>query len=144
MPLNLAVDANVIIKAYIPEVLSDRAEALFGRMANREISLIAPDLIYSEAGNILWKKYRLKELTASEVEEISSEILSLPLTVVPAKSILQLAIDFGIVYNITVYDALYVSIAKVFEAKLITADKKLVDRLNKTPLKHDIEWLGTA
>lgn len=142
MPLNIAVDASVVIKAYIPEEFSDKAGALLERLERKEISLVAPDLIYSETGNILWKKSRLKELTASEIEDISNEILHLPLQVVPSKPILKLAIGFSIAYDITVYDAFYLSVAKIYETKLITADKKLKDKLIKTDFKRNIHWLG--
>jgi predicted nucleic acid-binding protein len=142
MPLTLVVDANVIIKPYIPEILSDIAESFFIRLEKREIFLAVPDLIYSEIGNILWKKHGIEELTISEIEEISREILSLPLKVISSKTILQLAIDLGISFDITVYDAMYVAVAKIHATKLITADKKLVDKLMKTPLSKNIEWLG--
>ncbi len=45
----------------------------------RNMMLLAPDLIYSEAGNILWKKQRVKKLTRPEVEEITDAVVSLPL-----------------------------------------------------------------
>jgi predicted nucleic acid-binding protein len=77
-----------------------------------------------------------------ELKEISGEILNLPLNIIPSKSILQLAIDIGIKYGITVYDAVYVSVAKIYETKLVTADERLVDKLSKTPLGKNIEWLG--
>jgi len=32
---------------------------------------LAPDLIYAETGNILWKKRRKKELTRFQLEEIT-------------------------------------------------------------------------
>jgi predicted nucleic acid-binding protein len=142
MPLNIVVDASVVIKAYIPEILSDRAAALLKRLERRELFFVVSDLIFEEIGNILWKKHRLKELSVSEVEEISKEILSLPLKVIPAKSILLLAIDVGIAYEITVYDALYISVATIHETKLVAADRRLVDKFIKTPLKQHIEWLG--
>jgi predicted nucleic acid-binding protein len=142
MPLNIVVDANVVIKAYIPETLSDGAESLFIKVEKTETSLSAPDLIYPEIGNILWKRQKLKDLTVSEIEEISREILNLPLKIIPSKSILQLAIDIGIKYGITVCDAVYVSVAKIYETKLVTADEKFVDKLSKTPLSKNIEWLG--
>jgi len=142
MSLNLVVDTNVVIKTYIPEILSDRAASIFIAVERNEISLAVPDLMYSEIGNILWKKHRMQELTIAEIEEISREILSLPLKVIPSKSILQLAIDVGIAYNITVYDAIYVSVAKIYDTKLITADKRLVDKLSKTPVSNNVEWLG--
>jgi predicted nucleic acid-binding protein len=140
--LNLVIDANVIIKAYVPEILSDRAEVLFRKVEKGEVLLVAPDIIYSEIGNILWKKHRLKELSASEVREICNAIVLLPLRIESSKPLMQLAVEIGIIYNISIYDAIYVSLAKIYETRLLTADKKLTDMISKTPLKGHIEWLG--
>jgi len=141
--VKLVIDANVLIKLYVPEVLSQKADSLFRDAENRRIDLIAPDLIYPEAGNILWKKQRLKELSRPDVEEITEAILSLPLVVEPVKLLLPLAVDIAIGYNITVYDAAYVALATVYKTALITADKKLVDILSKTILTKNLRWLGT-
>ncbi len=141
--MNLVIDASVLIKFYVPEILSDRAERLLAKVGNKDIDLLAPDLIYPEAGNILWKKQRLKELTHSEAEEITDAILSLPLMIEASKSLLPLAVDIAIACGITVYDALYLSLAKVYETTLMTADRKLVDVLAKTDLKDSVIWLGS-
>jgi len=141
--LNLVIDASVLIKFYVPEILSDRAERLLAKVEKKDIDLLAPDLIYPEAGNILWKKQRLKELTRSEVEEITDAILSLPLKMEASKPLLPLALDIAIACGITVYDAIYVSLAKVYETTMITADRKLVDVLAKTDLKDSVIWLGS-
>jgi predicted nucleic acid-binding protein len=137
------IDASVLIKFYVPEILSDRAERLLAKVGNKDIDLLAPDLIYPEAGNIIWKKHRLKELAHFEVEEITDAILSLPLKIEALKSLLPLAVDISIIYGMTVYDASYLSLAKVYETKLITADRKLVDLLAKTDLKDSVIWLGS-
>jgi predicted nucleic acid-binding protein len=141
--VKLVIDANVLIKLYVPEVLSQKADSLFRDAENGGIELIAPDLIYPESGNILWKKQRLKELSRPDVEEITEAILSLPLVVEPVKLLLPLAVDIAIGYNITVYDAAYVALATVYKTALITADKKLVDTLSKTILTKNLRWLGT-
>ena len=141
--MNLVIDASALIKFYVPEILSDRAERLLAKVENKDIDLLAPDLIYPEAGNILWKKQRLKDLTHSEAEEITDAILSLPLMIEASKSLLPLAVDIAIAYGMTVYDALYLSLAKVYETTLITADRKLVDVLAKTDLKDSVKWLGS-
>ncbi len=141
--MNLVIDASVLIKFYVPEILSDRAERLLAKVGNKDIDLLAPDLIYPEAGNILWKKQRLKELTHSEAEEITDAILSLPLKIEASNSLLPLAVDLAIAYGMTVYDALYLSLAKVYETTLMTADRKLVDVLIKTDLKDSVKWLGS-
>jgi predicted nucleic acid-binding protein len=141
--LNLVIDASVLIKFYVPEILSDKAEELLNRVAQGDVMLLAPDLIYPEVGNILWKKQRMKELTRPEVEEITDAIVSLPLKIEASKLLLPLAIDIGIAYRITVYDALYISMARVYETKMITADRKLADAMAKTDLKEYVSWLGS-
>ena len=141
--MNLVMDASVLIKFYVPEILSDRAERLLAKVEKKDIDLLAPDLIYPEAGNILWKKQRLKELTRSEVEEITDAILSLPLKIESSQPLLPLALDIAVAYGITVYDALYVSLAKVYETTMMTADRKLADALAKTDLKDSVTWLGS-
>lgn len=140
--MNKVIDASVLIKFYVPEILFDRAEVLFGRAEKGEILLIAPDLIYPETGNILWKKHRLKELTATEVKEIIEGIESIPIKIEPSKPLLRLAVDLAVVYNITVYDALYLAIAQIYESKVITADKKLTNVLKNTFLEGNVVWLG--
>ena len=141
--MNLVIDASVLIKFFVPETLSEKAEALLESLEHGDVGLFAPDLIYPEAGNILWKKHRLKELTRSEIEEITESIISLPLNIEASKSLIPLAIDIGMAYRITVYDALYVSMARVYETIAVTADKKLFDAMIKTDLKKYISWLGS-
>jgi predicted nucleic acid-binding protein len=141
--LNLVIDASVLIKFYVPEILSDKAEELLNRVAQGDVMLLAPDLIYPEVGNILWKKQQMKELTRPEVEEITDAIVSLPLNIEASKLLLPLAIDIGIAYKITIYDALYLSMARIYETKMITADRKLADAMAKTDLKEYVSWLGS-
>ena len=141
--MNFVIDASVLIKFYIPEILSEKAEILLANVERGDIQLLAPDLIYPEAGNILWKKQRLKELTRPEVEEITDVILSLHLKMEASNSLLPLAVDIAIAYGITVYDASYLSLAKIYETTLITADRKLTDAIAKTNFKDSITWLGS-
>ncbi len=140
--MNLVIDASVLIKFYVPEILSDRAERLLARVEKKEIVLLAPDLIYPEAGNMLWKKQRLKELSRPEVEEITDAILLLPLKIEASKSLLTVAVAIAIAYGMTVYDALYLGLAKICETTMITADRKLVEALAKADLRDSITWLG--
>jgi predicted nucleic acid-binding protein len=140
--LNLVIDASVLIKFYVPEILFDRAEQLLLRVEKGDVMLLAPDLIYSESGNTLWKKRRIKELTRSEIDEITDAIISLPLMIEASKPLLPLAMDISLAYGITVYDAMYVSLARVYETMMMTADRKLLDSLFKTDLKGSIIWLG--
>jgi predicted nucleic acid-binding protein len=50
----VVVDASVAIKWYLPEIHSE--DAL--RLIDEERELLVPDLVWSEVGNILWKKWQ--------------------------------------------------------------------------------------
>jgi predicted nucleic acid-binding protein len=142
--VNLVIDASVIIKAYVPEILSDKAEEVMARVADGDLALLAPDLLYPETGNILWKKHRLHELALAEVDEIVDALSSLPIKVEESRTVMPLAVDIAIHTGITVYDAMYVTVARIYETKLITADRKLVERLATTEFSKYVQWLGTG
>jgi predicted nucleic acid-binding protein len=142
--VNLVIDASVIIKAYIPEILSDRAEEVISRVAAGELELLAPDLLYPETGNILWKKARLNELTPTEADEIAAAIIALPVRIEPSRPVVQLALSIAALCGITVYDAMYVAVARIYETSMITADKRLVDALAKTEFRENVCWLGAG
>ena len=49
------IDASVAVKWFIPEIHSQTAVKL---LAGKK-TLYAPDLIYAEVGNTLWKKWKM-------------------------------------------------------------------------------------
>jgi predicted nucleic acid-binding protein len=140
--VNRVIDASVVIKAYVPEILSDKAAEVMTRVADGELVLLAPDLIYPETGNILWKKSRLHELTRAEVNEIVDAIAALPIKIEASRPVMPLAVAIAMQCGITVYDAMYVAVARIYETRMITADRKLVDALVKTEFSEHVQWLG--
>jgi len=60
-----------------------------------------------------------------------------------SKSLLPLAADMAVPYGMTVYDALYLSLAKLYETTLMTADRTLVGAVAKIDLQDAITWLGS-
>ena len=142
--MNLVIDASVVIIFYIPEILSDKSEELLARVADGEVVLYAPDLLYPETGNILWKKQCRHELTPAEVDEIVDAITSLPIRVESSMPVMPLAVSIAMHSGITVYDAMYVAVARIYETRMITADKKLMDAMAKTEFKNYVQWLGTG
>ena len=140
--MNLVIDASVVIKFYVPEILSDRAQEVMSWVADGKLILLAPDLLYPETGNILWKKQRLHELTPDEVEEIVDSITSLPIKIEHSRQIMPLSVSIALHSGITVYDAMYVAVARIYETRMITADRRLVGALGKTEFENNVQWLG--
>ena len=140
--MNLVIDASVLVKAYVPEILSEKAEEVLSRVADAELMLLAPDLLYPEIGNILWKKRRLGELTPAEVEEIVDAVTGLPIRIEPSGPVMPLAVTIAVNNGITVYDAMYVAVARIYETRVLTADKKLVEALANTEFAENAKWLG--
>ena len=60
--MQLTVDANIVVKWFVSETLSDEARLLLAR----RIHLYAPDLVLSEYANVIWKKARRHEISNAE------------------------------------------------------------------------------
>ena len=61
----LVLDASVAAKWYLPrdgETFVDAAFDLLTRHAREQIRLIAPDSIWAEFGNVMWKAVRQRRL----------------------------------------------------------------------------------
>ncbi|MEA2326428.1 MAG: hypothetical protein QOE68_1387 [Thermoanaerobaculia bacterium] len=132
------VDSSVILKWYVPE--SDYAAARAMRTA--ETQLAAPDLLFIEMSNILWKLARRGEMTASRAIEIIEEIASAPFVTISNQSIAQDALDLAIATGLTAYDASYVALAIRLDKILITADEKLVRKLVGTQMANRVRRLA--
>jgi predicted nucleic acid-binding protein len=77
------IDSSVAIKWFVVEPYSDDARRVLNEYQSGTLSLLAPDLIYAEVGNIGWKKQRVQGLAAADVyliiEACRMLTLSLPL-----------------------------------------------------------------
>ena len=132
------VDASVIIKWYVPEDNYEAARA----MRTAETALAAPDLLFSETANILWKLVRRGEMTASRAIEIIEEVAAAPFITISNQSLAQDALDLAIATGLTLYDASYVALALRIDKILITADEKLVRKLAGTRGANQVRLLA--
>ena len=122
------VDASVVIKWFVPEIHREAA----GRLLETADHYLAPDLLFSEIGNAIWKKVRRKELTSRQGRELAADISTVAVETVSARSLFEDAFGVAIATGLTVYDAMYLALAVRLDTKLITAD----DRLVRTVASH--------
>ena len=134
----LVVDSSVAVKWFIPEVLSDQA----ARMLDDSYELLAPDLLISEFGNVLWKKIRRGEIVTSEAREILSAFRRVPLEIHPGLELVEAALEIAVAHGRTVYDALYVALAVAQDCPLVTADDRLAQAFATGPLAAHVRALS--
>ena len=73
----LVVDSSVVIKWFVPEPYSPEARHILKTYQAGTLTLLAPDLLYAEVGNIVWKKHRMQDITADEAQAIIKEFQNL-------------------------------------------------------------------
>jgi len=131
------VDTSVAIKWFLPENHSDAAL----RLLAQQHTLHAPDLIFSELSNVLWKRVRKNEISKSEANATLKSLLALHLQVQPSQSLIPLALEIACGGNRTVYDSLYLAAAMALPSPLVTADARFYRALSKGPLSAHLLWV---
>lgn len=133
----IVVDACVAIKWFVPEVHAIAA----ARLLNMNLKLLVPDLVFAEVGNILWKKWRTKELTIGEATEILNDFKRLPFESYESEPLLEGAWEIATEYQRTLYDSLYLALAQTKGCLLVTADRAFYNALSTTDLSSLLLWV---
>ena len=131
------VDASVAIKWYVPEIHSVDAD----RLLSGDTELLVPDLLWSEIGNILWKRILRADMTAEKSRTIIAAITSLPLRVMPAADLMEGALSVAVTTKRSFYDSLYLYLAVSTDCQMVTADLKLFTALKNSPFAQHILWV---
>ena len=135
----LVIDTSVAVKCYVPEPGATAAAELLGK----SYLLLAPDLVGPELGNVLWKKVRRGEITATEAQEVARTFVQAPpVRLIPSAAYLPAALDIAVRHERTVYDALYVALAVDRGGRYVTADERLVHALVATELAPFVQQLS--
>ncbi len=123
----LVIDSSVVVKWFLPEPLAPEARAVRAAAQAGSLALLAPDLIYAELGNIVWKKRTLQGFPSDDAQRIIDALPIIPLATTPAAALLTDAYSLAVAHGRTVYDALYLALALREGCPFITADERLVN-----------------
>ena len=134
---SLIVDASVAVKWLVPELHA--VDSL--RLLDRDIVLLAPDIILAEVGNVLWKKWRRDEIESASVPEMIADFRKIPLRLWKTEHLVFDAWNIAQSYLRSYYDSLYVALAIKNDCRMVTADLKLYNALKATSFKKYILWI---
>ena len=123
------VDASVVVKWFVPEIHSDTAR----RLLALPHEYVAPDLLFAETANTIWKKVRREELTADEGQQLVADIVRIAVGTVPCRALAEDALALANATGRTVYDSMYVALAVRLNTRSITADDRLEAALKRIP-----------
>ena len=133
----VVVDASVAVKWFLPEIHSEAAL----RYLDGDYERVAPDLLYAEFGNVIWKRARRTELSDDEAREALRSLRLVPIEVHPAQPFLETAYEVARALDRTVYDALYLVLANAHKCPMVTADRRFYEAVINSPLAESIRWI---
>jgi predicted nucleic acid-binding protein len=130
---SLVVDSSVVIKWFDAEPYAAEAERILLAYEQGTLTLLAPDLLLAEVGNIIWKKHTLlKRWSAVEAEEALATFQALTFTLRPSTTLLDDAYQIAVTHQRTVYDSLYLALSLREQCPFVTADERFANAVQNT------------
>jgi len=133
-------DASVAVKWFVPEVHAIAAR----RLLRDDLELLAPDLIWAEVGNALWRKWREGELAAEHVQGILADFRRFPLHIRTGESLYDVAWPLAQSSGRSFYDSLYLALAVDAGCPLVTAARRFYNALCDTAWGRHCLWVEDA
>lgn len=123
----VVVDTSVALKWMLPEEDTDAAAGLL------DAELWVPTLLFMECGNALWREVRRGHLTSAEAGAMMEALEGLPLITAKDLDLVKRAFELTAVFDHPIYDCIFLTLAERIQAPLVTADKKLHDKVRNAP-----------
>ena len=132
----IVLDTSAIIRLYIPDgPLPEGLIECITSAQRAEASILIPELALAEVVQVIWKKEQMGYINSTEANEIISAVLELPVEVVGHFDLLFDSLSIARQHGFTVYDSLFLALAKKKKAALITADLQL-EKIFQSIISH--------
>ena len=134
---SLVVDASVAVKWFVPEVHEIAAQKLI----DPRYQLFAPDLLWPEFGNILWKKQTRQQISPQATRQILIDFRRHRVGIMPSEPFVVAALEIAERVGRTVYDSLYLALAQRLGCRAVTADEKLFNAVQRDRIAAHVLWI---
>ena len=121
----VVVDASVAVKWFIHE--PDRPAAR--RLLEPDSRLVAPDLIVAEVASAMWKRAVAGESDPRQAPLMAASLPRFFTRLLPLVPLAARALEIAAELRHPVYDCFSLALAEREEAPLVTADRRLIERL---------------
>lgn len=128
----IVIDSGVAVKWFVKEPDSEIARLLLKKHLSGECEFSAPDLIYSEIGNILWKKVQFEGFNEPDVFDVIESFKEVPIQTFSASSLFDSAFTKAVNLKRTFYDSLYLALQELLDCDFVTADKRLYNSVSSS------------
>jgi predicted nucleic acid-binding protein len=119
--------------------LFEQAQEIHRAFVRGTVDFVAPDLLWPEVGNVLWKASRRGRITAATAQDAAEAFAGFQIPSVASARLLKEAVVLACASGRTVYDCLYVALAVTTGRPLLTGDERLA---NSLAAQFPIHWLG--
>jgi predicted nucleic acid-binding protein len=135
---SIVLDTSVVIKWFRQgEVLAEEALALRDAYLYGQIEVALPTLLAYELANVL--RYKA-DMNTKQVQTAVRSLFDMGLAwVLPSSEMMERAVEIARTHNTTVYNATFAALAESVGATFVTADERLIRRLEALPL---VRFLG--
>lgn len=128
--MNINLDSSIIAKLLIDEKGSDEAMRLLERSISQDIDICSPELALVEVGNVIWKTLRRSKIDGAKYIE---ELYNLNIEFIPLDRDLALeSIKVARNLDMTYYDSVHVCLSKRNGSFLVTEDKELLKKFDRS------------
>ena len=121
----IVVDASLVIALILREDNVDRSDLVYGALQAGQ--LMVPAHWPAEIANALWANQRRGRIPIGRLDDIIEELFSFKpiVDVAPTAERISSLVQFAEVEKLTVYDAIYVQLARACNASLATIDRDM-------------------
>ena len=92
---------------------------------------MAPDLLFAECANVLWKKVRRGELSKDEADIAAQTLGQADIAIALTRGHLTPAMAIAVELDHSAYEALYLSVAQAAQLRFLTADDRRIRKVRE-------------
>ncbi len=133
----IILDSSVIIKWFLPEEDSNIALAFNRQFISGDLKIAVPMLLFYEMANIFKSAVTASRIKSSDAIQSYENLLNLNFITYSMDNLFKGGLEIALRFDITAYDASYLALAEELKIPFITADQKLINKVESKQSSPD-------